>query len=46
MTPPLPPMRESAARFRFRPYNVARWAVWTLYALVLLAAPRVFTSSL
>lgn len=32
--------------FHFRPYNVGRWAVWSGYALVLLVAPRVFSSSL
>ena len=32
--------------FHFRPYNVGRWAVWTGYALVLLVAPLVFSSSL
>ena len=32
--------------FHFRPYNVARWAVWGGYALVLLVAPLVFSSSL
>ena len=32
--------------FHFKPYNVARWAVWGGYALVLLLAPLVFSSSL
>jgi branched-chain amino acid transport system permease protein len=32
--------------YRFRPYNVGRWIVWSLFAIVLLAAPLVFTSSL
>ena len=32
--------------FHFRPYNVGRWAVWSGYALVLLVAPLVFSSSL
>ncbi len=30
----------------FRPYNVGRWIVWTLYALVLFVSPLVWTSSL
>ena len=32
--------------YRFRPYNVGRWIVWGLYALVMLVAPLMFTSSL
>jgi len=32
--------------YTFRPYNVGRWIIWGLYALVLLVAPMVFTSSL
>jgi branched-chain amino acid transport system permease protein len=32
--------------FHFRPCNVARWGVWSGYALVLLLAPLVFSSSL
>jgi len=32
--------------FHFRPYNVGRWVVWGGYALVLLLAPVVFSSSL
>jgi branched-chain amino acid transport system permease protein len=32
--------------YRFRPYNVGRWIVWSLFAIVLLVAPLVFTSSL
>ncbi|MDP3835645.1 MAG: branched-chain amino acid ABC transporter permease [Hydrogenophaga sp.] len=31
---------------QFKPYNVGRWIVWGLFALVLLVAPLVFTSSL
>ena len=34
------------AAFHFRPYDVARWLVWSGYALVLLLAPVVFSSSL
>jgi len=36
----------SEASFHFRPYNLGRWAVWSGYALVLLLAPLVFSSSL
>jgi branched-chain amino acid transport system permease protein len=32
--------------FHFRPCNVGRWVVWGTYALVLLIAPLVFSSSL
>ena len=32
--------------YRFRPYNVGRWVVWGLYAIVMLVAPLLFTSSL
>ncbi len=36
----------SAAYYEFKPLNIGRWLVWGLFALVLLAAPLVFTSSL
>ncbi|MES3014431.1 MAG: branched-chain amino acid ABC transporter permease [Pseudomonadota bacterium] len=36
----------SAQAFHFKPYNVGRWIVWGLFALVLLVAPLVFTSGL
>ena len=29
-----------------KPFNLGRWAVWTLYALMLIAAPLLFKSSL
>jgi len=32
--------------YEFKPYNVGRWIIWGLFALVLLLAPKVFTSSL
>jgi branched-chain amino acid transport system permease protein len=32
--------------FHFKPHNVGRWMVWSGYALVLLVAPLVFSSSL
>ena len=32
--------------YQFKPFNVGRWVIWTVFALVLLAAPLVFTSSL
>ncbi|MFC5499866.1 branched-chain amino acid ABC transporter permease [Caenimonas terrae] len=36
----------STAYYQFKPYNVGRWAIWSAFALVLLVAPLVFTSSL
>jgi branched-chain amino acid transport system permease protein len=39
-------MTERARPFHFRPMNVGRWVVWTGYALVLVAAPLLFRSSL
>ncbi len=35
-----------AAVYTFKPYNVGRWIIWSLFALVLLFAPMVFTSNL
>ncbi len=32
--------------YEFKPYNVGRWVIWGLYALILACAPLVFTSSL
>ncbi|MGC1173075.1 branched-chain amino acid ABC transporter permease [Polaromonas sp.] len=32
--------------YEFKPFNVGRWVVWSLFALVLLLAPAVFTSGL
>lgn len=36
----------SANTYSFRPYNVGRFILWSLFALVLLVAPKLFTSSL
>ena len=39
--------RERGANtYRFKPYNVGRWVIWGLYALVMLVAPLIWTSSL
>ena len=35
-----------AAVYAFKPYNVGRWVIWSLFALVLLLAPLVFSSNL
>jgi branched-chain amino acid transport system permease protein len=32
--------------YEFKPLNIGRWVVWGLFALVLLVAPMLFTSSL
>lgn len=36
----------AATHYRFKPYNVGRWITWALFALLLLMAPKVFTSNL
>jgi len=35
-----------SAVYKFKPYNVGRWIIWGLFALVLLVAPKLFTSNL
>ena len=32
--------------YKFKHYNVGRWVIWSLFAIVLICAPLVFTSSL
>jgi branched-chain amino acid transport system permease protein len=34
------------ASYKFKPYNVGRWIIWSLFAIVLICAPLVFTSNL
>ena len=34
------------ANYKFKPYNVGRWIIWSLFAIVLIFAPLVFTSNL
>ncbi|WP_334133463.1 branched-chain amino acid ABC transporter permease [Tepidimonas sp.] len=36
----------TTAYYTFKPYNVGRWIIWTLFALVLLLAPQLFSSNL
>lgn len=36
----------STSYYRFKPWNVGRFVIWTLFAAVLIAAPHLFTSSL
>ena len=35
-----------SSTFKFKPYNVGRWVIWSLFAIVLIFAPLVFTSNL
>ena len=32
--------------YKFKPFNVGRWIIWSLFAIVLIFAPLVFTSNL
>ena len=32
--------------YRFKPLNIGRFVIWTLFAAILIAAPHLFTSSL
>jgi branched-chain amino acid transport system permease protein len=36
----------SRTHYEFKPWNVGRWIIWSLFAIVLLVAPMLFTSSL
>ncbi|MEY4977459.1 MAG: hypothetical protein RIQ97_2654 [Pseudomonadota bacterium] len=36
----------SQAVYRFKPINVGRWVIWSLFALLMLVAPMLFTSNL
>lgn len=38
-------VHEGRPHFHFRPYNVGRWLVWSLFALVLGVAPLIWSSS-
>ncbi|MEN9996607.1 MAG: hypothetical protein RL462_1383 [Pseudomonadota bacterium] len=35
-----------SSTYKFKPYNVGRWVIWSLFAMVLLFAPLMFTSNL
>lgn len=37
--------RQGEPHFHFKPWNVGRWFVWGCFALVLIVAPRLWTSS-
>lgn len=36
----------SRTHYEFKPWNVGRWIIWSLFALVLLLAPTAFSSNL
>ena len=36
----------SKTHYEFKPLNVGRWVVWSLFAFVMIVAPMIFTSSL
>ncbi|MDH4059990.1 MAG: branched-chain amino acid ABC transporter permease [Aquincola sp.] len=42
----MPHVHEGRPHYHFKPYNVGRWIVWGSYALVLIIAPLLWTSSL
>lgn len=42
----IPATTSSAAYYQFKPYNVGRWVIWSAFAVVLMLAPLLFTSSL
>lgn len=37
-------IHENRPHYHFRPYNVGRWIIWSLFALLLAVAPLVWTS--
>lgn len=39
-------MMSATKEFHFKPFNVGRWLVWGLFALLLYVAPRLWTSGL
>ena len=39
-------MALTKTHYEFKPYNVGRWLVWGFFALILLLAPKVFSSNL
>ena len=38
-------MQTSATYYAFKPFNIARWVIWGLFAFVLLLAPKAFSSN-
>lgn len=39
-------MKSSISFYEFKPINVVRWVIWGLFAIILLIAPKVFSSNL
>jgi len=39
-------MALTKTHYEFKPYNVARWLIWSLFTLLLVVLPQVFTSNL
>ena len=39
-------MSNTTSFYELKPYNVGRWVIWSLFAIVLIVAPLVFKSSL
>ncbi|MDD2846102.1 MAG: branched-chain amino acid ABC transporter permease [Rhodoferax sp.] len=46
MTPSTSSAPRAPAYYRFKPWNIGRFVVWSLFALLLIASPMLFTSSL
>jgi branched-chain amino acid transport system permease protein len=42
----MPHIHESRPHYHFKPYNVGRWVIWGLYALLLIAAPLIWSGGL
>jgi branched-chain amino acid transport system permease protein len=40
------PATATGSVYKFKPYNVGRWVVWGLYALLMFVAPMLWSSSL
>ena len=40
------PVSGATSHYRFKPLNIGRFVIWTLFAAILIAAPHLFTSSL
>ncbi len=36
----------TSSHYAFKPLNVGRWIIWSLFALLLIVAPKIFTSGL
>lgn len=43
---PIPADAPHEGYYEFKPYNIGRWIVWGLFAVLLMVAPQLWTSSL